>query len=254
MPKLAFTISSYRLHDFVKLGLKQLQKLSPESPILVSDDRGPESEMIQKTAEEHGAAYRGSDKRRAHFAGDFQSIVNSLAFAEAAGADVAIKVSQRFIFRLPQSIDVIHKTFSDPNILAATPGRPRVMPGKGKAAGGFGNFGILSDVVMIRVGAMTPMDMLVMYRERLLREAHVPWASFIEGTIDELHNNKFPGRTTKIEELTNPTGDPIYLRRYQSTEGQYQGLALSHGFSGGFPLVEWTQIEQRNYLCRPVVV
>lgn len=253
MPKLAFTISSYRLHDFVKLGLKQLHKLSPDSPILVSDDRGPESEMIRQTAEEHGATYRSPTKRRGHFSGDFQAIVNSMAFAEAAGADVAIKVSQRFIFRKTEAIDVIQKIFSDPNILVATPGQPRVGPGNGKSTNGFGKFSILSDVVMIRVGAMTPMDLLVMYRERLLREK-VPWSSFIECTIDLLHSNKFPGRTAKIEELTNPTEDPIYLRRYQATEQQYRNLALSYGFNGLFPLNEWGQIEQRNYLCRPVVV
>lgn len=253
MPKLAFTISSYRLHDFVKLGLKQLQKLSPDSSILVSDDRGAESEMIKQTAEEHGAAYRGSDKRRGHFCADYQGLVNSLAFAEAAGADVAVKVSQRFIFRKPESIDVIHKTFSDSNILAATPGRPRVMPGKGKASKGFSNFGILSDVVMIRVGAMTPMDLLVMYRERLLN-ARSSIASFIECTVDLLHTEKFPGRTARIEELTNPTVDPIYLRRYQATGQQYRELAESYGFGGVFPTCEWAQIEQGNYLCKPVVV
>jgi hypothetical protein len=253
MPKLAFTISSYRLHDFVKLGLKQLQKLSPDSPILVSDDKGPESEMIRQTAEEHGATYRCPKIRKGHFANDYASIMNSVAFAEAAGADVAIKVSQRFIFRKPESIDVIQKTFSDPNILAATPGRPRVMPGKGKVTSGFGNFGILSDVVMIRVGAITPEGLLIMYRERLLREK-VPWASFVECTVDELHTNKFPGRTTRIEELTNPSPDPSYLRRYQATEGQYRELALSHGLNGSFPLLEWAQIEQRAYLCKPVCV
>lgn len=253
MPKLAFTISSYRLHDFVKLGLKQLQKLSPDSSILVSDDRGPESEMIRQTAEEHGAIYRCPAIRKGHFANDYASIMNSVAFAEAAGADVAIKVSQRFIFRKPESIDVIHKTFSDPNILAATPGQPRVMPGKGRAANGFGKFTILSDVVMIRVGAITPEDLLIMYRERLLREK-VAWASFVECAVDELHSNKFPGRTARVEELTNPTTDPIYLRRYQAAEGQYRELASSHGFGGIFPTVEWAQIEQRNYLCKPVVV
>lgn len=253
MPKLAFTISSYRLSDFVKLGLKQLQKLSPESPILVSDDRGPESDMIRQLAEEHGVAYRGSTKRRGHFASDYLSIMNSVAFAEAAGADVAIKVSQRFIFRKPESIDVIHKVFSDLNIMAATPGQPRVMPGKGKAANGFGNFTILSDVVMIRVGAITPEELLIMYRSRILREK-TNWKTFIEGAVDELHHNKFPGRTAKIQELTNPTEDPIYLRRYQAKEQQYRDLALSNGFEGVFPLCEWAQIEQRNYLCKPVCV
>lgn len=209
--------------------------------------------MIRQTAEEHGASYRSPSKRRGHFGGDYQAIVNSLAFAEAAGADVAIKVSQRFIFRKPEAIDVIQKVFSDSNIMAATPGQPKVAPGKSKAADGFGRFTILSDVVMIRVGAITPEDLLVMYRSRLLRE-HVPWASFIECTVDELHHSKFPGRTAKIEELTNPTTDPCYLRRYQASTHQYQELALSHGFNGPFPLIEWAALENRNYLCKPVVV
>lgn len=252
MPKLAFTISSYRLHDFVKLGLKQLQKLSPGSPILVSDDRGPESEMIRQTAEEHGATYRCPQIRKGHFANDYASIMNSVAFAEAAGADVAIKVSQRFIFRKPEAIDVIHKTFSNPDIMVATPGQPRVMPGKGKAVNGFGKFTILSDVVMIRVGAITPEELLIMYRERLMREK-VPWASFVECTVDELRS-RFPERTAKIEELTNPTEDPIYLRRYQANTHQYQALALTHGFNGPFPLIEWAALDGRNYICKPLVV
>ena len=253
MLKLAFTIGAYRLHDFIKLGIVQLQKLSPDSQILVSDDPSPESPAIKSTAEEYGCAYRGARTRRGHFSADFQSIVNSLAFAEAAGADVAIKVSQRFIFRKPESIDVIQRTFSDPNIMAATPGQPRVSPNAGKATAGFGAFTILSDVVMIRVGSMTPEDLLVMYRSRIIRE-QTHWKTFIEGAIDELHSNKFPGRTAKIEELTNPTADPIYLRRYQATEKQYRELALSNGFNGLFPLTEWGQIEGRHYQCKPVVV
>jgi hypothetical protein len=58
----------------------------------------------------------------------------------------------------------------------------------------------------------------------------------------------------KIEELTNPTADPIYLRRYQASEKQYRELALSNGFNGLFPLTEWGQIEGQHYQCKPVVV
>lgn len=248
--KLAFTISSYRLHDFVKLGLKQLARLSPESPVLVSDDPGQESADIKRTAEECGAVYRSAKNRRGHFAGDFQSMVNALSFAEAAGADIAVKVSQRFIFRKKESVEIIRKTFENPDIMVATPGQPRVRPGASK---GFGAFTILTDVLMIRVGAIKPKELLEMYRTRLMREK-VPWASFIECTIDELHSNHFNGRSAKIQELTNPTEDPIYLRRYQASERQYRDLALLNGFNGLFPLNEWGAIEQGNYLCRPVVV
>jgi hypothetical protein len=243
---LAFTISSYRLTSFVQLGLAQFRQLSPESPLLVSDDRSHESDEIKRISEQYGANYKCSRVRRSHFGGDFQGLVNALAFAEAAGADVGIKVSQRFIFRRPESIEVIKRAFADPNICVATPGQPA----KG---GAFAKFTTLSDIVAIRVGSITPEDLLQMYRGRLIREK-VPWASFIECAVDDLHHSKFPGRTVKMPELTNPVGDPIYLRRYQATEQQYRNLALTHGLNGIYPTNEWGQIEGRRYMCRPVVV
>lgn len=250
--RLAFTIGAYRLVDFIKLGVKQIQKLSPDSPILISDDPSPESEHIRRLAQETGCTYKGARVRRSHFGGDFQALVNCLAFATAAEADVAVKVSQRFIFRKQESIDVIRKTFEDPNILMATPGQPIVNNGS-RAGKGFGAFTILTDVVMFRVGAITPEELLVMYRSRIIRET-VPWKDFIECTIDELHAQKFQGRTARIQELTNPVPDPIYLRRYQNTEEQYRNLALSHGMNGQFTLVEWNALEGRHYICKPIVI
>lgn len=251
--RIAFTIGSYRLVDFIKLGIKQIQTLSSDSPILISDDPSVESEYIRRLAKETGCAYSGAKTRRGHFSADFQAIINSIAFAKAAEADVAVKVSQRFIFRKPEAIDVIRKTFEDPNILMATPGQPMVTNGT-KAAKGFSQFSILTDVVMFRVGAITPEELLVMYRARILRE-RVPWSSFIECTIDELHG-KFQGCTAKLDELTSQPDprDPIYFRRYQNTEQQYRDLALSHGFNGNFTTAEWGAIELRNYMCKPQVV
>lgn len=250
--KLAFTIGSYRLVDFIKLGVRQIQKLSQDSPILISDDHSEESPIISRLADEHGVNYKGSGIRRGHFSADFQALINSLAFAEAAGADVAIKISQRTVLRKPEAIDVIQKSFSDPNICAATPGQPRSNTNN-RASKGFNAFTTLSDIVMIRVGCMTPQELLVMYRSRLINEK-TPWACFIECTVDDLHNKKLNGRTVKIEELTNPTQDPIYLRRYQAKEQDYRNLAISQGWNGRFPCEEWNQIERRDYLCRPKVI
>lgn len=250
--KLAFTIGTYRLLDFVRLGIQQIQKLSPDSCILLSDDHSDESDAIHKIAEKFDVNYKGSKVRRGHFSADFQCLVNALSFAEAAGADVAVKISQRTILRKPEAIESIQKAFEDPNICAATPGQP-ITKTNNRASKGFTAFTTLSDIVMIRVGCISPMELLVMYRERLLRERQ-PWSCFIEVAVDDLHNRKFKGRTVKLDALTNPTEDPIYLRRYQSTEQQYRELALAHGWNGRFPTEEWGQIERRNYLCRPVVV
>jgi hypothetical protein len=250
--KLAFTIGAYRLLDFVRLGIKQIQKLSPESPILISDDQSYESIDMAGIAEEHGVNYKCSKIRRGHFSADFQALVSSLSFAEAAGADVAVKISQRTILRKPEAIEAMQRTFADSNICVATPGQPKVTGGS-RASKGFQAFTTLSDIVMIRVGCITPNELLVMYRERLLREK-TPWACFIEVAVDDLHHRKFPGRTAKVEELTNPTEDPIYLRRYQAKEHDYRNLAIENGFNGRFPCEEWNAIERRDYLCRPKVI
>lgn len=254
--KLAFTIGSYRLCDFVHLSLKQLRRLAPEAPILVSDDAAPESGHIENLATVHGAVYRGSTKRRGHFANDLQAFVHALAFAEAVGADVAVKVSQRFIFRKQEAIAAIIKAFDDPNIVVVTPGQPKVSAsGFGNPSNGFGKFTVLSDVCAIRVGCISPSELLHMYRHRLMTEK-VPWASFLECLIDDLCQNRFPGRSVKLEEITNDkdSEDPGFLRRYQNSEQQYRDLAATHGMAGVFPLTEWNQIEGRSYLCRPLVV
>lgn len=250
--KIAFTIGAYRLVPFIKLSILQLRRLVPDCDILVSDDPAPESVHIEQLAKETGCSYRGAKLRRGHFAADFQSLVNALIFAEACGAQVAVKASQRFIFRKTDGLAAIDNAFSNPNIVAATPGKPQVLNG-GQPAKGFGAFGTLSDVVAIRVGAISAEQLLHLYRARILREK-VPWASFIECLVDELHSNVFPGRTMKLPELTNPTKDPIYLRRYQADEKAYRELALSHGFNAMFPLAEWGQIEGPNYFCKPMVI
>jgi hypothetical protein len=251
--KLAFTISSYRLCDFVHLGLKQLRKLSPESPILVSDDVSPESRGIASHASQHSAQYTCSAKRRGHFANDFQSLVHSLVFAKSQDCDVAVKVSQRFIFRKPESIDVLRKAFENPEILMVTPGQPKQVNGHNRAAKGFAQFTTLSDVVALRVNAISPEELLAIYRQRLMTDK-APWGSFMEVLCNDLHGSRFAGKTLRMDELTNPQAEPIYLRRYQHKPEDYRNLAGEHGFGGAFRCEEWSVLDGRNYLCKPKVV
>lgn len=252
--KIAFTIGAYRLVPFIKLGIQQIRKFRPDAPILVSDDPSQETPHITKLCEEMNVQYRGARTKRGHFAGDFQSMVNALAFGEANGCDLTLKISQRCIFRRPEAIEAIEKAFENPNIMVATPGKPTVHTGS-RPSQGFGAFGTLSDLVIWRVGCMTGEQLLHLYRARLMREK-VPWASFVECLVDELHSNTFPGRSVKIEEVTNPTPpqDPMFLRRYQIDEKVYRELALKHGWNAQFHLGEWGQLEQGAYLCKPVVV
>lgn len=250
--KLAFTLSTYRLCDFVHLGLKQLRKLSPESPILVSDDASPESPGIASHASQHCAQYICSKKRRGHFASDFQSLVNALVFAKSQDCDVAVKVSQRFIFRKPDSIEALSKVFENPEILMVTPGQPKQVNGHNRAAQGFAQFTTLSDVVALRVSAISPEELLHTYRKRLITDK-APWGSFLEVLVNDLHG-RFGPKSMRMDELTNPQEDPWFLRRYQHTPEDYRKLAGEHGFGGAFNCQEWGNIEGRKYLCKPRVV
>ncbi len=253
--RLAFTISSYRLFDFVHLGIKQLRKLcGPDVPILISDDHAVESQYIRQLAKEHGVEYMGSDKKRGHFSGDAQSLVNAISFGVSAGADVAIKVSQRFIFRLPESIKVIERAFAKPEMLIAIPGQPKRAFGS-KAAKGFSNFAVLSDVVMVRPSIQIAARFLQLYRHRITTET-VPWKTFIEPAVHAIFNDVGPERSQLIPELTDhmDQANPIYFRRYQNTEEQYRALAATHGILGRFPVVEWGMIEGRMYMAQPVVI
>lgn len=251
--RIAFTISSYRLFDFVHLGLRQIRRLRPDAPILISDDFSPESVYIRQFAKEHGVEFMGSEKRRAHFSGDCQSIVNSIAFAEAVGADVSVKVSQRFIFRLPRSIETIEKVFEDPTAAMAIPGQPKVAFGS-QAAKGFSAFAVLSDVVCCRPSLFPAQRMLDIYRRRVTQET-VMWKAFIEGAVHEGFNGLGPAARL-LPELTDHTdpSNPIYLRRYQVGEQQYNQLAAEHGIRGRFPVGEWSQIEGSAYSANPVIV
>lgn len=250
--KLAFTLSTYRLCDFVHLGLKQLRKLSPESPILVSDDASPESGGISSLANRYCAQYLPTRIRKGHFSGDFQSLVNALVFAKSQGCDVAVKVSQRFIFRKAESIEALKKAFENPEILMVTPGQPRQVNGHNRAAQGFAQFTTLSDIVALRVSAMSPEELLHTYRKRLITDK-APWGSFLEVLVNDLHG-RFGEKSLRLDALTTPTEDPIYLRRYQHKDEDYRKLAGEHGFGGEFFTGEWGAREGRKYLCRPRVV
>jgi len=250
--RLAFTIGSYRLCDFIRLGILQIRKLCQDAPILISDDRSPESPFIEAMAAELGTGYIASRVKRSHFGGDAQALVNSLAFAEATGCDVSVKVSQRFVLRLPEIINVIERTFSDPNIQFASPGQPKFVRGT-KTTMGFGAFAVLSDIVMMRVGSMKPEEIIEVYRRRIEREK-VPWKDFVESLIHTLHLDTFPGRSVMVPELTDPAPDPIYLRRYQCQEQDFLKLAAQNGFGGRFPCCEWGEIERGTYRPQVVVV
>lgn len=253
--RVAFTIGAYRLCDFIKLNILQLRRLVPGAKILISDDVSPESRYIQDICKEFEVPYLGSDVKRGHFAGDVQAIINALSFGRATNADVAIKISQRFIFRKPECLGAVLSSFLDETVDMVCPGVPNVTHGA-KQSGGFGKFAVLSDVVAFRPSAVDPNMVLDAYRKRVETEI-VPWKDFVEALVHSLHTGPLNGRSRIVEAITNTSlEDPGYLRRYQCDARRYLELAKEVGLSGRglFPTCEWHGIDGRMYSPRPKVI
>jgi len=248
--RFAFTIGSYRLCDFIRLNIRQIQEIFPDSPILVSDDASPESHIIERIAKDCGVNYIGTKGKRGHFGGDVQALLNCLAFGEAAKSDVYVKVSQRFVFRKPECRAILEDYFSKFDF--ASPGQPKKIHGM-TMTHGFGAFAVLSDLVVFKAGTLGPHELMEIYRNRINNE-QVPWKDFVESLIHALHLYRYKDRSVMMPEFTDSSKeDPLYLRRYQSSEREYQSLASQRGIAGRFPLAEWAVLDGRSYVVNPTL-
>jgi hypothetical protein len=222
-------------------------------PILVDDDRSPESDKIAAVAEKYGCSYMVGKERRGHFAGDIQTFVNAIVFGKEQQSDLTLKISQRVVPVLPAFREVFERAFADPKIMVALPGRPRHIARP--MARFYSKFGILTDVVGIRTGAMEASDLVTVYRERFQNSKNLADA-LVETTWGHLIATKFPSGAAVLPELANP--EPfkakIYLRKSQAMEREYEQVAAMHGIKGQWNVAEWAVIEGSRYFCRPAKI
>jgi hypothetical protein len=252
---IALTISSYLLQDFVELGLRQILKIFPGSPVLVSDDFSPRSESIADMATTLGATYIVANTRRGHFAGDCQSTGNSISFAQAHNADIAIKVSQRFIFVNPICHGLILRAFEDGKIDFALPGPMPIDTLRPGGSAGFSHFPVLTDLMMFRTSACDTESMVNEYKAKVTNEWGTPTGTFIEALAKQWIDGRFKGRSLLMGEFTKHvngrSGGDLYLRRNQNHQHTYRELARLHGINGDFLLDEWQKIDGAQYWPRP---
>lgn len=224
-------------------------------PILISDDKSPESDAMRKMADDEGVDYVCSDRRRSHFSGDWQAFINSLVYAEQEGGEVAVKISQRVIPVLPEFWDPVLQHFKSPDVHVIAPGRLNKNQIARPTAGFYLKFGVLTDLVAMRVGKVLPSEIAEFYRARVVGNDH-RHASLVELTWGQLLGSRFRDNHRLVPEWTNhePFKPKLFLRKSQSTAAEYAQLAGMEGLKGNYDLREWIQIEGRSYVPKPHIV
>lgn len=253
----AAAIGAYRLADFVELNLCRVRVIfGPETECIVCDNVSPESPRIKEVAEKHDAAYSCITPRQSHFAADWQTFINGLVFARRVGADICMKISQRFVPVLPRFKGVLDAAFDNPQIWIVLPGRPQLRQIARPQARFYSKFGCLTDFVAMRVSEINPNMMLQRYRERVAHPK-AKWDSLIECTIGDLIANEWKDHHLLAPELTNHVAfqPKLYLRKAQSTQAEYAKVAAMDGIKGNWNLEEWLRIEGKVlYFCKPTKV
>lgn len=254
--KFSITISSYLMPDFCELNCVMVRHVfGSATPILISDDRSVNSEAIEAMAKKHNVAYVCSDKRRQHFCGDVQSWANALAFGESAGADVCAKVSFRFIFLDQKLCSDIEDRFGNHICSIAVPSKIR--PGQilRRDSMTFSMVPCLSDVIFMKVGELSPSELIDRYRAKVTTEKS-PHSSLVEALAFDLVAGKFKDKSITLDELSfhQPGVPHRYLRKCQNHQAQYVDLASKLGITGTFDCREWNKIEGVLYKPKPVVV
>jgi hypothetical protein len=240
----AITLGSYNLPDFVRLNVLALRKVFGEDvKILVSDDWSEKSVEIRDIAEEMNVHHIVGGPR-GHFAGDAACCCNALAFAESEKADVAIKISQRFLLCEVAAREIIERYFSDPEIWMALPAR--IHPGSIKLAESrfFANLTTLSCLLCVRTWKLRPSTLKELYEERVnsRRSRH---DTLVEALFSFISDVTLAGHVARMPEFSGhyPGRPPIYLRRCQSHPADYQRFAAELGMPEfNVLLQEWRQL------------
>ena len=241
----AIVIGCYRLTDFIRLNLVLCQHLWPDSPILLSDDRSPESPQIEQLAEEFGVAYMVSARRRTHVSGDWQAFINGAQLGLETRRPV-LKLSQRFIPVSERFWPLLQEDYQ--GVTAVLPGKLNTSMIARPEARFYLTFGHLTDCLLFDPTVYTP---------TLLQEAYN--MGYHTGRKGDLFSELAWGRLIRLHPVKispwlanhQPMERKLYLRKATANAAEYQALAEAHGVQGVWDVREWKAIEGQNYRSIP---
>lgn len=121
--------------------------------------------------------------------------------------------------------------------------------------GVYSAFRVLTDCFAWRNGAVDPEMLKEVYTRRAMNKEIEYTATVPEFCWEEILDTHFKGRAVGVEALSNPPigPDKDYLRKASANHGEYLKAAKRFGVEGEFDLREWKDIEEKRYLCRPIV-
>ena len=227
----AVAIGAAGYPHFVELNICLVRDvLGKDTPVVVCDDYSQDSPAIERIAAKRDAYYKCNQVPLGHFQGDIQAFMDGLSLAEVENRDIALKLSQRCSICSPDIRAVVEGAFNqDPKISVVCPGRPdprRIRQGHEQ----FARFPILTDIVFMRSSAITPEFVKEAYLEQV-RNGRKYHDCFVEVFWWNVKEKKMPNRVHLCEALTNHRGGqaPLYLRRYQNSQADYQRYAERYG-------------------------
>lgn len=246
----ALTIGSFQLFNFVRLNVAAARKVFGDSPIMIYDAPSAESPRIEALAQEYGCAYTTERQNRGHFAGDIQSAVTTIAFAQHHGCNVGIKLNQRTILLSPEIPKLLAKEFKNPEVTLVTPGQypAESIPDEASLFHSRFQFGV--DVLCFRASAWDAQGVADRYRKQWT-EGTGKYDTYSE-TFWANESQRLGPAHRKVDWLTAHTGPFKYLRKIQNRETDYNAAAVALGLPAGqFTTAEWSKMKPGEYRPSP---
>jgi hypothetical protein len=244
--RFAISIGCHELVHFIHLNVTYARRIFGDAPICLYDSPSAHNAEIKAIAEEHGCAYFCEAVNRSHFAGDIQSAITAIAFAQQHGCDLALKINQRTILLAPDAPQRLGEVFADPNVILANAG---VVPAETILCEGsrfHSRFPANPDFLVFRASAWDAAGVAERYHRqwtsldanKYSAYSEVFWANEIKHIGPEAHRT--------LDWMTRHTaGKPFsYLRKIQNTEEHYKAAAVAAGLEPAeFPTQEWQNLK-----------
>lgn len=250
----AITIGAFKLLSFIELNVRSCRMIFGDAPLLIYNGASSENEKVKRLADQFDCSFLSDSINRQHFAGDIQSAVCAIAFGRHVGAEICIKLNQRFIPLSPEIPERLEEIFSDPKIDLAMPKAPRAETIQEGSSKFHSRFNVSPAFIAMRAKAFNPQHIADSYAEQV-RNSKNRAETLTEYFWAKMVQNEFKDRWQAIPWLSEPTEPPEYLQKCQHTSEQYSKAAVALGMAPAqFETKEWSAISMSAYQPLPRAV
>lgn len=251
----AISVGTFKLLSFAELQLRSLRNIfGYTTPILVYDGASDVSQKVKDLADRYECSYVTEENNRSHFAGCLLNSVCSVAFAQHVGASLAIKLNQRLLLLSDDIPERFEEVFSNSKIDIAMPPTVRPETIYDHRSRFHAKFRYMPDCIVIRANRVNPQWIADSYGAQV-KNGTTPHDALTEAFWQRQVDSTFKDRFAPLTWLSEPTDPPIYLRKIQHRESDYQKAAVDLGMTeASFPCAEWNNLAGAAYRPAPRAV